>query len=162
MAKKSNKVIDIGPHISDKWLDGLEKKIDVEGLSEIDYSDIKRVHKAANDSNDDEVIYGARAKAQLLHTLPQFGFAELPETWGQLMGVLDLCYTLRSTWLGSRGTSEEERMKANAFKSIDMYFPEYSEIVRAYMNKNIPLLTSIVKRDGLMEKLGQDYRESTD
>ena len=159
MAKKSNNIIDIRPRIGDKWLDGLEKKIDVEGLSEIDYSDVTRVHKASNDSIDDEVVFGPKVKAQLLHTLPQFGFSELPKTWGELMGVIDLCYMLRSSWLGKRGTSEEERMKANAIKSIDEYFPEYSKIIRPYMDKNIPLLTSIIKRDGLMEKLGKEYRE---
>jgi hypothetical protein len=159
MAKKSNNIIDMRPQIGDKWLDGLEKKLDVEGLSEIDYSDVIRVRKASNDSIDDEVVFGPKVKAQLLHTLPQFGFSELPKTWGQLMGVLDLCYMLRSSWLGTRGTPDEERIKRSAIKSIDKSWPEYSEIIRAYMDKDVPLLTSIIKRDGLMETLGKEYRE---
>lgn len=159
MAKKSNNVIDIRPHIGDKWLKGLEKKLDVEGLSEIDYSDVTRVHNALNDSIDDKVIYGSKVKAQLLNVLPKFGFSELPETWGQLMGVIKFCHMLRSSWLGARGTPDEERIKRSSIKSIDKCWPEYSEIFRAYMDKDIPLLTSIIKRDGLMETLGKEYRE---
>lgn len=158
--KKSEKVIDIRPHIGDRWLDNLEKKLDVEGLSEFDYSDITRVHEAMNDSIEDKVIYGPKIKAQLQHTLPQFGFTELPQTWGQLMGVIQLCRMLRSSWLGSRGTSDEERIKASSIRSIDKCWPEYSEIIRAYMNKDLLLLASIIKRDNLMETLGKEYRES--
>jgi hypothetical protein len=162
ISKKSAVVLDITPAIGNNWLLGMEKALDVEGLTLIDFSDVTRIQKADNESTQDEVLYGTRAEAQVLHAFKFFGFVELPRTWGELQGVYDFCVFFRSTWVGSRHTPLRDQIKRIAIESINDCFPEYSELIELYLEQDLVTLTAIVKRTNLMYTLGVDYREIED
>ena len=160
--QNTSNVLDMQPAICDKWLAGLETAVDDEGLSSIDFSDITRIQLADNESTQDELIYGTRAKAQILHAFKFFGFLELPRTWGELQGVYEFCIFMRSFWVGSRHTFMRDNLKKNAIKAVISSFPEYIEFISPYMEQDLDVLAAQVQKANLMVTLGLDYREIED
>ena len=153
-----NNIIDLKREFMMRKLLNFEKKIDVEGLAEIDFSDITIFSNgAANDSNDDEIFLGEKATLQVAKAFKEFGFSTLPKTRGELYGTYEFCLLLRSLWGGSRNSLHADIVKRSAIAVIKSSFPNYVKHAELYLNNEIRKLTKLNTRMNLMQKLSREY-----
>lgn len=115
-------------------------------------------------TNDSIAFASGPAEVRLRQIIAAFGFPRMPQTYGELRGLLDYCALLETAagFTVHENPKDLEICHRTAFRVMTKYHPGYVMPFQLFINRDIEGLRAWHTREGLLERLGREFEPDAD